>query len=472
MWCGSCYTSPQEINFYVKKLQPAYEEDNVVDEDRLVPSWGNREQVETDFRQARDGDHLMVPFECDVCNFKKLKPDSSYNNNTENSLLKACIRQIMLDSFWSRATSTVRANKEKTRLALELSNSVGLESPYIFTEFLPPYDHCGYEVAIQMLLASKRPGRHSQEYTQYDTIRKIRTAFSNFSRASVQANLSVTALGDDKGYAQRLVQDQVSSYWFSKFFQGCKRRMGQDWRPNLALTVELITRLFRQTKDRYINTLGSNQQDKMDWLVFGFYIVVTYTLSLRGPEGLLVDFGGLRKHNTHNSADQHVIIALKGKVKGEQNEKYHLLPCCNLTSSGINVRDWMWELIALKQIHHQVSGPAISRIDGTIMTTSFLDVKLAIILEEIFDCQPELFPTTLRTNKDELGNAYQVYRTLRRSPDTRAIEQNVSKVDIETINRWHGTERAAGNRPNRAMYQHYAQVDLLIKPYIRYTKAM
>jgi hypothetical protein len=210
----------------------------------------------------------------------------------------------------------------------------------------------------------------------------------------------------------------------------------------------------------------------MDWLIFGAYFVISYVLSLRGPEGLLVDLEGLRKYNDKTSTDDHVIIALRGKIKGEQNDRCHLLPCCNITSSGLNVREWMWMLITQKESSRQITGPAISHANGNIVTTGFLDFKLALILEEIFDSAPEMFPVTLRNNKDELGNVYQVFRTLRRSSDTRAIEQNVTKVDIDTVNRWHGTEMAAGNRPHRSMYQHYAQVDLLIKPFIRYTRAM
>jgi hypothetical protein len=33
---------------------------------------------------------------------------------------------------------------------------------------VPSYDHCGYEVAIQMLLHSRHPGRHSRDHVQLD----------------------------------------------------------------------------------------------------------------------------------------------------------------------------------------------------------------------------------------------------------------------------------------------------------------
>jgi hypothetical protein len=130
------------------------------------------------------------------------------------------------------------------------------------------------------------------------------------------------------------------------------------------------------------------------------------------------------------------------------------------------------KLINIKESFGQTHGPAVSDHQGKIFTTGHLDFRLVSVLEEIFDENIELFPSNIRANKDELGNSYQVFRTLRRSSDTRAIEQNVSRNDIDTVNRWHGTEQASGNRPHRPMYQHYAQVDLLTKPFLRYTRSM
>jgi hypothetical protein len=308
-----------------------------------------------------------------------------------------------------------------------------------------------------MLLASKRPGRYSDEYTQYDTIRKVRTDFSNFSRSSTQANTTVTAFSDDRGRAQRVVQDPVSSYWFSKFFLGCKRRMGQEWRPNLAMSTEMIKAVLNATFEKAHNDSTQTDVEKQHWIVFGSYIAISYVLSLRGPEGLLVDLQGLRKY-WNQASSEYFIIALRGKVKGEQFERHHLLPCCASTSSGIPVKDWVESLIKTKENNGQLDGPAISDRFGRILTTSELDNRLVAVLEDFFDNQPNLFPSHIRAKRDEIGTSYQVFRSLRRASDTRALEKNISKTDIELVNRWHTLEKSQGNRPQRPMHQHYAQV--------------
>ncbi len=66
----------------------------------------------------------------------------------------------------------------------------------------------------------------------------------------------------------------------------------------------------------------------------------------------------------------------------------------------------------------------------------------------------------------------QAYRTFRRTSDSIAIEEKVAQADIDVINRWQTVEKAAGSRPNRPMRQHYAELELLLKPFLRYTWVM
>jgi hypothetical protein len=76
-----------------------------------------------------------------------------------------------------------------------------------------------------------------------------------------------------------------------------------------------------------------------------------------------------------------------------------------------------------------------------------------------------------------LRQKYQVFRTYRKSSDSRALVKGVSDVDIDVSNRWQTTlECAKGKRPNRpnrpTMRQHYAAVHLLEPAFRRYTEAM
>ena len=106
--------------------------------------------------------------------------------------------------FWSRARSTVEHHAGKIDQCLELSKTVGLSNPYLEPGSLLPYDHFGYEVAIQMVLQPRAPGMYPSSYQQWDTIRKNRSCFSNQVRASSVANATASSISDldGKNYQQ------------------------------------------------------------------------------------------------------------------------------------------------------------------------------------------------------------------------------------------------------------------------------
>jgi hypothetical protein len=64
--------------------------------------------------------------------------------------------------------------------------------------------------------------------------------FSNHCRASAQSNHISYALGDQKGKYQHFLTDPCSSFWFYHFVEGAQLHMGQDWRPNKAISIELL----------------------------------------------------------------------------------------------------------------------------------------------------------------------------------------------------------------------------------------
>jgi hypothetical protein len=105
------------------------------------------------------------------------------------------------------------------------------------------------------------------------------------------------------------------------------------------------------------------------------------------------------------------------------------------------------------------------------MSTHALDDLLTDVLEELYEDTPQNFPLSI-TSKEEIVGNYQVFRSFRRSSDTRALEKKIAGSDIDIVNRWHRIEQAKGARPAFQMKEHYAQVELLLKPFLRYTSAM
>jgi hypothetical protein len=140
----------EEVRFPIKERAIDVEESasEPRERQRLIAAWGKRHRPGNQYKNGRDGDHALVPFECDLCVFRKLRGHTPDPLAPADLLLMACIRRINLDAFWSRAAATVKGNKDKLAEGLRMSELVGLTGPYESDGPLPEFDHCGYEVAI------------------------------------------------------------------------------------------------------------------------------------------------------------------------------------------------------------------------------------------------------------------------------------------------------------------------------------
>ncbi|KAI2494744.1 hypothetical protein MHU86_19781 [Fragilaria crotonensis] len=188
------------------------------------------------FTSARNGDNLMVPFECDFCVFGKLFDHTPDASNAKDAFAMACIRRIILDAFWSRARSTVDANTAKAREGLALSRRMGMRGPAEAPGPLPNVDHCGYEVAIQIVVSSLESGRYSKTHKQWGTVRRFRSCYSNQVRAARDANANPIVMTDADGKSyQRIGRDACGSLWFQRLTMGAAKewvKIGDQTKPS------------------------------------------------------------------------------------------------------------------------------------------------------------------------------------------------------------------------------------------------
>ena len=324
-----------------------------------------------------------------------------------------------------------------------------------------------------MLDASLDQGRYHKDHKQFDSIRKIRSTYSNFIRtttSTVVGHLPLTLLDNDGKSSLRIGSDESGSLWFARFTEGCKRRMGQDWRPDQAITPELMIALLDHLEHLIIN--ATRQEDAYFMVMAGAYFITCFILSLRGPEGLLLDLEGILKHGDAQSHKDCVVIVLWGQVKGEHIERSHLLPSINTTRSGLQVRRWIRRAIVLAQDNARNRGPLMVHKNGVNIKLKQLDDLLHQTLTAIYSISPELFPSASIKNKDDIALKYSTFRSFRRGSNTRAKEMGVSVPDTEVVNRWRGREKAGTRKQGGPIDQMYSDLSLLVGPFIRYTKNM
>jgi hypothetical protein len=104
-------------------------------------------------------------------------------------------------------------------------------------------------------------------------------------------------------------------------------------------------------------------------------------------------------------------------------------------------------------------------------STRDMSESLIKVLEDLFDTDRALPPPDI-TSQEILHERYQAFRTFRITSDTRGAECDESSSDVDIVNRWESVEKAGGWRAAMPMRLHYTQIDLILKPFMRYTWAM
>jgi hypothetical protein len=265
----------------------------------------------------------------------------------------------------------------------------------------------------------------------------------------------------------RFAEDPSASIWFARFIEECKRRMGQDSRPNRGISTDLIKATFDMCLSLSDEALVPTQ--KRLWVKLGFYLAASYVTSLRGPEGRLMDLEGMwAQKGVHPDS---TVLALCGKVKGETASRAHLLPCVHITSSGINLKDWMNMCLLANQEEGRLDGPAVSNAAGCVLTASEIDNMFHNALIRVLAVSPDLFPPDIQTPED-IKAKIQSFRSLRHSSNDRAVNKAIAKIHVDTVNRWAQQERAGAKKANLALNQYYAQIEELRPAFHDYTFGM
>jgi hypothetical protein len=91
---------------------------------------------------GRDGDHLLTPFQCDLCIFRNLKHRSQGEGDP---LLMACIRQVNLDALWGRESATVDSTLHVAKQMIKVLQQVGVPPP-----LFPPWGPTLWETPLGM----------------------------------------------------------------------------------------------------------------------------------------------------------------------------------------------------------------------------------------------------------------------------------------------------------------------------------
>jgi hypothetical protein len=353
-------------------------------------------------------------------------------------------------------TSYSGSYSRAVRQTVKLLSQVKVSPPYPPLGPHPVQDTMGYSIAIAMVLKSRDPGRYA-DYQQFETIRKLRSGFSNVYMASSIGVASLRTIGGDK--VKHFLNDcPTHSLWFERFTRGCLSRMGQIVRQDMAVSLGLMHAFLTRLDQEWVGATTVPEKSLIASL--GAYASIAFCGSFRGSEVFMVDLYGLRKYyQDHLSAGgkEYLIIPLLGRFKNEIGEQYHLTPLVAITNSGLNVKQWVKRLLDIRTAEKRHHGPAFGTPRGEVASAAAYEREILERFQSIQEQHPDLIAPDVIVLEE-----YGISRSFRRGATSEARARGVSPEDIDLANRWCNFESAKGHRPRLAMRDHYADIRLLI----------
>jgi hypothetical protein len=95
------------------------------------------------FLEARAGNHLMMPFQCELCHFRNVRLCDPGSQSAIDREFLEYIRRALLDAFWARETSTVKNNLANAKMLMKFIDRLSL--PVMLPPMGPfPLDDTGW----------------------------------------------------------------------------------------------------------------------------------------------------------------------------------------------------------------------------------------------------------------------------------------------------------------------------------------
>ena len=265
-WHGNCYRLRAGDKFPIAKLQDIEGINDPSEDDK--------------FKFARNGDNFLCPFQCDLCHFRNIQSRDPEPGRRQDANLLIGIRRANIDAFWGRSASTVKTNRSNLRRFQAIaSDDFGMNS--VLPDMGPHElkDVWGMGIAVTLLGKSLDKGLYGPT-VQFETARKLRSAYSNVWGSSRHA-LTLGVLARD---TMKIFVTQCPGYclWFERFIRGMHSRMGDDRRPDAAISSVAMHEVMNRVEADFID--ADSLKEARYFARAGLFFLSAFLGSLRGEE--------------------------------------------------------------------------------------------------------------------------------------------------------------------------------------------
>ena len=414
---------------------------------------------------------LVTPFQCDYCWFINITKRPARDIFDADAQLLAYIRRVNLDMFWCKEPGTVGNTLRALEKGRRISEELGLDPVQLSVGPWPVADTCGFQVAIEILRSSQLPGKNASTYTQFDSIRKMRSAYlAVFESGPVRCSDN-GCFKTDKGQTFALVDSPTQSRFFTMFMHGCEKRMGRLVKQDMGISLEMMLELLA-VYERELNDGAVDISRKRMIIICAGTFIILFAGALRGGEVFMLEASEfVKRRNDGRDVEKngHVVVPLMGRFKNETGERNLVLVLANETEGGLEIRKWTdrFTALLLAEGKHKTTGPAICDKDGYVLERWRVNGELHNVLKQVQANRPGILPVDIDVDKK-----FNTYRSFRRGATTRAKEQGVSEATIVMNNRWRAVQGKQGSLPNLPMTQLYVEISQALTSKLRFSKSL
>jgi hypothetical protein len=458
-WCPTCYWMDTTVDFLVWRKKDPVTGLEIVDE-------GDERR----HKEARPGDALICPFECDDCASFWLERKWPEWTDPGEKFLGAYIRQANLDVFHSRANNTVSQNLREFKEQAIQGESFGFAAFDPIGPFDRAYDS-GMRAALGVLFKSQKPGKH-EDKIKFSAARRARTIHTNVFKASARGHtLSLFVQTDKKRSIVSI--NPTDSEFYTMFTTGLEARIGQRVKRDCAVSIELVVELQRMSEEAWIAAAVKDDIKQMyDMSRWTTYFLWTFCHSLRGWETPRAIISQLRSQIVDEDEailrgiPAHYGLPLYGRFKSCGNSNAQLL--CMIaasTASGLEPLKWLLRLLdCMERILPRSDWLFQTRNGDKLSMTDFDDM----FYEALLDIQKRR--KDIIDDKIDVLEDYFLARSFRRGATTRAQLADVPETRIVNwVNHWGTGTEILVKGPLRVIY---SERKLMLSHFLKFSGAL
>jgi hypothetical protein len=415
------------------------------------------------FREGRAGDHLMMPFQCELCHFRNVysrNPNFTAGSDREAMMF---FRRASLNAFWSRAPSTVRGNLTEGRRGQRFCTRMNVPSLVPEMGPFPLRDSMGMMCAAAILDRSLDPGKNS-EFVQWETFRGTRSFITNATQAGA-AGLSQSVGAYEKN--RMWISDVVThSFWFTRFMEGLHKRVGEVRCQDEPISIEVLHAVEKILEREWAATQAAASRLRVAQM--GAWFIAGFCGGLRGEEMLLIELAGTARSLEFltDASCPHVILHISGRTKGNQlsGAKFGIPLAATTEGTHLQPGKWVKRLVELMTTNGDTRGRLFRRTLSPAKLFEF-EGDFFRLLKAVQAGSSLIGPEV------DVESIFGILRSSRRGMTAHARNMEVSKDMLKVFNRWHTEMNSSTGIARLDMLETYSSLDAIKPTLLRITRA-